>query len=167
MKIRTDFVSNSSSCSFVIEDPKDAISLFNRCFGDSNDIPYCFADALECSLHGKKESLEKIKDFVGYGQMSDLYDGSHEYELYDISLQSILCIPMNLLEDVSSIHISTDSYHEGNVMFLKLLKAFFDNAGIKTNDDGDFSCGLNDDDFMVKLIKKIFNERKNENEDKI
>ena len=168
MKMRTSFVSNSSSCSFIVDSPKDAIMLFKREFKKCiSSIPYSLDD-IDFILHGSKEVLERIHNAIEYGSMSSLYDSVGEHELSGISLHGVLNIPAKLLSKVTSIVISAEDYRDNDVMFIRLLRAFFTKNGIKTEDCGDTSSGLDRDNFILELMRKALvddsiGEKKNEN----
>ena len=106
MKTRTDFVSNSSTCSFIVYDAKTAVKVFKDeiCSDyDNSNMPYGIDD-VKFTLNGKKKTLEKIRDFVDYGMVSSYpSDDGNIYALHGLSLHSILSIPMKMLDGVESI----------------------------------------------------------------
>ena len=170
MKTRLDFVSNSSSCSFMVSNPRDAIALFKREFKKCiSSLPYEFDD-IDFALHGSKDDLEKIQRAIEYGTVCSLYDNDNNYELYGISLHGVLNIPVKLLGKVTSMSISAEDYKDGHVMFIRLLRAFFSKNGIKTEDCGDTSSGIDGDDFMLELMRKALvndNIGEKKDEDKV
>ena len=75
MKARVDFVSNSSSCSFVVtSSPKDAVKVFNKEFGKTVAWPYD-VEGIDVTLTGTKAALDKVKSVVECGTVSKAYDG--------------------------------------------------------------------------------------------
>lgn len=170
MKMRGGFVSNSSSCSFMVSNPRDAIVLFKLEFKKCiSSLPYEFDD-IDFALHGGKDDLEKICNAIEYGNISSLYDNNSEHELYGISLHGILNIPAKLLRKATSMVVSSEDYKDKNVIFIRLLRAFFTKNGIKTEDCGDTSSGIDGDDFMLELMRKALandNIGEKKDEDKV
>ena len=58
MKTRTDFVSNSSSCSFVIRDVKGALAAI-KTFGTDGFVP-CEIDDLIMRIYAKRSVLSDL-----------------------------------------------------------------------------------------------------------
>lgn len=161
MKTRSDYVSNSSSCSFIINNPKDAVLLFKKEFKKALDsIPYDIDANIDFILHGNKEILEKIKDAIEYGSLSDLYDGSGRWSLSELSLRGVLSAPNSLWKGVDELFVSTDGYKDISVMFIRLLRAFFENNGIDVEDCGDIASDIDGDDFMLELMRKALEKSK-------
>ena len=168
MKICTDFISNSSSCSFIVYDAKSAIKLFKKEFGNKYDyrnIPYGIDD-VKFSLLGDKKAIEKIKDFVEYGEVSstqyddsDLYEHHKLYRISGLSLEAIMTIPAKMWNKVKSIDVDADDMVTGNVIFVKLLREFFNSHGLKTENTGDKWCGLDNDDLLSKMICNVIHSR--------
>lgn len=156
MKIRIGFVSNSSSCSFIVDDAKSAIMEFKREFGkkyDYKNMPYSIED-INLFLRGKKKPLEKIKEFLECdNNIERSYDDS--YTLYGLTLYGIMSIPTKLLKHIDSLGIEADNLNDGNVMIVRLLREFFKQHSFNTKDAGDTWSGLDGDDFMSKLLCKV------------
>ena len=103
-------------------------------------------------LYGTYDGLEKIKTALGYGDLNKAYD--EMFSLSEISLQGLIEVPMKLWKNVWSMDILCEDHKDGDVMFVRLLRQFFDKNGIKTKDDGDCDSGIDNNDFMSALMKK-------------
>lgn len=158
MKTRNGFVSNSSSCSFIVHDAKAAMNAFKSEFGKKynyKDMPYGIEDII-FYLHGKKNALEKIKNYVECSNtIMDSYHSDDETHMLELSLCTLMSIPAKMLKGVTSIEVSADDCNHGNVMIVRLLRAFFDGCLLTTEDTGDKWSGLDEDDFTSKLLNKV------------
>lgn len=160
MKTRHGFVSNSSSCSFIVDDAKSAMMAFKREFGkkyDYSTMPYGIED-IKFSLIGKKQALENIKDAIEYGSIEKRYgaeDDVDEYELYGLNLWTVVSISTKQWKGIKSMMIDADDLNSSNVMVVRLLREFFKQHGFNTKDTGDKWSGLDGDDFMSKLLSKV------------
>ena len=167
MKIRNDFVSNSSSCSFIIEDVKKAAKLFSDAFSNM-DIPYNYYSKISVSLAAKnrwyKEIEESLTGSSDYSNTwSDYRDGSiHVKDPEDVGFDRIH-IDLNILaeankhldkyEKTNKICFECDDYDTLGVDMLKQLYQFFKRNGCRPNDEDteiDFN-NLKSDDFLTKL----------------
>ena len=160
-KIRFDFVSNSSSCSFIVDDAKSAMEAFKKEFGqnyDCSNMP-CGIECIDFSLIGKRPALEKIKEAIEYGSIEELYDDDDLYELCGLNLCTMLSISTKQLKDVKSIRIEADDFNSSNVMVVALLREFFKLRDFRTEDTGDKLIRLDGDDFMSKLLNAVFSSK--------
>ena len=169
MKIRNGFISNSSSCSFIVHDAKSAMKAFKKEFGkkyDYRNVPYGIED-IDFFLRGDRKILEKVKDFFGFGEVSSAYEGNDMYELHGLSLEALMRIPSKNLSNVKSIGVSADDLVTGNVVFVRLLREFFEREGLYTENCGDKWSTLDNDDLISRMIYKLMHIEHNgdKNED--
>lgn len=154
MKTRLDFVSNSSSCSFIVNDVDKAMSILNDEFKQfTSSMPYCIYN-IEFVIYGTEDVLDAIKQFHDDGHIYKTYSEQEPYVLKGLNLMSIMNTPKKLLEGVSKMLITAEDYKESATMIVRLLRALFDKRGISTKDTGDVSSGLDEDNFMLELMKK-------------
>lgn len=167
MKIRNDYVSNSSSCSFIIEDVAKAAKLFSDAFSGI-DIPYDYDSTIDVSLAAKnkwyKEIEESLTGSSDYSNTwSDYRDGSiHVKDPEDIGWNRIRVSLSTLAkaneyldkyEKTNEIRFECDDYDVLGVDVLKQLYHFFKRNGCKPNDEDtemDFNH-LKASNFLTKL----------------
>lgn len=154
MKMRFDFVSNSSSCSFFVSDCKAAVKVFNAYIKSNDQYPLCL-DNTTFTLNGPEDALKKIAKEIqtSESRISPCYDGW--YELPDLNFPQVAYLKLSLLKHVR-LYVSADKYDESNTLFVRLLYALLKSSGIDIDNTGEFSLDLNDDDsFLMRLFKDV------------
>ena len=154
MKLRTDFVSNSSSCSFFVHDAKAAVKVLRQ-LNKKNDYCLCFDDT-PFTLNGSENALVQISKELGISKdrLASTYTGN--YEIHDLSFPQVMSLKLSLLKDVQ-IYVSYHDYNEGNRLFVKLLAMILHNEGIEVEDVGDVGLDVKmDDSFLSRMIRKAF-----------
>ena len=159
MKTRTDFVSNSSSCSFVINDIKKTVQCLKSINGDGY-IPSEF-DELNLRIYAKRSVLKELLDALD--QEPSYYDNFtrdlYIEDSYDFTLSQLENIPDELLQKISSIYITCDDYEQDKVMYLSVLYMFLKNEGVDvdcSDSERDLMFQEGDTSFLGKLLKKAF-----------
>ena len=159
MKTRTDFVSNSSSCSFVINDIKKTVQCLKSINGDGY-IPSEF-DELNLRIYAKRSVLKELLDALD--QEPSYYDNfTRDLDIedsYDFTLSQLENIPDELLQKISSIYITCDDYEQDKVMYLSVLYMFLKNEGVDvdcSDSERDLMFQEGDTSFLGKLLKKAF-----------
>lgn len=159
MKTRTDFVSNSSSCSFVINDVKKTVACLKSINGDGY-IP-SELDELDLRIYAKRSVLKELLDALDREpSYYDNFTGDLDIEdSYDFTLSQLENIPDELLQKISSIYITCDDYEQDKVMYLSVLYMFLKNEGVDVdcNDsEQELMFQEGDTSFLGKLLKKAF-----------
>lgn len=155
MKIRNDYVSNSSSCSFVINDP---IAFKNKALEWSRNCAYELDHLTMYAMckSGDKSFFQRTWEDDGWD-----YDGTCRFS---INVDDFMSLDDETLEKIVSIEFMCDDYDQGNVFLLSVLKKALENSGIPVDSsDSEHSLLLEDDsdssshEFMANICKAAFN----------
>lgn len=96
MKTRTDFVSNSSSCSFVIRDVKGALTAI-KTLGTDGFVPYELDD-LSLRIYAKRSVLRDLITALDQPmEYDDFSQNLDDVDSYDFSLSMLESIPDSLI----------------------------------------------------------------------
>lgn len=158
MKTRADFVSNSSSCSFVIRDVKGALAAI-KTLGTDGFVP-SELDDLTLRIYAKRSvlcdfimSLDKPLEYDDFSQHLDDIDS------YDFSLSMLESIPDNLLQKIDYVYLRCDDYEHEKVLYLSVLYMFLKNEKVDVDAiDSERPLMFQDcdDSFLGKLMKRAF-----------
>lgn len=183
MKTREDFVSNSSSCSFIIANDggrvKDAVTVFHETFSNC-EIPYEVEDALRmsCSVKNKwfrevEEELHGESQYEPYygdwrtGQMKKKDPEEVSWNTIELTASSFekLAERQDLADKIDSISFSCEDSSMTGMVFLRLFYAFFERNGCMpdaTGTEHSFLRDVSEDDFLYKLTTTCSEKRQDE-----
>lgn len=175
MKIRTDFVSNSSSCSFIIENINKMFSIL-KAFEDI-EIPYSFEDELSIRISVKYKNYKKLKNIIS--SENDEYDYLNEIDehleecikkypddIYQCGIYTNLNQLINLCcknneeikELIENIDFSSENYGYG-LINLKLLYNFFEKNNCNPNDkDSELPFNNDRNSTFIKMLNSVIKE---------
>lgn len=154
MKKRIDFVSNSSSCSFVINDPmmfKDVTLKWTKCgVHDLNHLSMY----LICKLEDKSLFPENWSS-EGWS-----YDGEYRFS---VSFDDFMSLPDDTVSKLTSIEFMCDDFDTCNVLMLSVLKKALENNKVPVDSsNSEHPLLLEDEDnydgnkFLNVLCKEAF-----------
>lgn len=147
MKIRSDYVSNSSSASFVVEGKDSAIKFYE----DFKDV----IDMGSMPKHPSAFVIIKSKDDEYFDDSKDFMDFVDDVNSGEASWDDVLKICFD----------SPDEDSDG-IAYLSFLYVYFTRLGFNVNDEDsqrDFLGSGANDEFLDRIVKKIgeANEGKN------
>lgn len=177
MKTRLDFVSNSSSSSFVVNDFNKFIDAFSVDFAGI-DFDWQFEEKVTVHFSCKERdaaALEKYFNDVDYiyKPYGD-WDYDHkwkielddEHEFWGVSLSKLIDCDKDILSKIDSkIVISTSEENdEFGKMMLRLLMKYCKHKGIDVDDsESEVSFNGEEDDFFTRLFNVTVEENKKDN----
>lgn len=148
MKVRSDFVSNSSSCSFVLKSPFEACKqLQSECRDSLSQSIWSDVDNIEIYLHGDKQHLEDLKKLLGFESESIYSDFNGQFEVCILSTTFFSAL-LDMYDDghkdiadafskMTSVSFSVDDYNRAGVRLLSLLYKYFkQNCNADVSKDG-------------------------------
>lgn len=145
MKIRTDYVSNSSSSSFIVRD-SNAVKMFYEDFKESMNeyepMGETMCVRIKTKEHANSYDSMNYDDFV-----KSIEDGSLKFE------------------DVEYIYFDCDDWDATGMMYLNFLYKYFEKFGFHPDDsdsERDFRSRVNDT-FLGKILDRL--QPKNESTD--
>ena len=166
MKERHDFVSNSSSCSFVINDSVKFKHAINDLNGNAYDL-----EGIEAYVECKPEHKDYFKskeDLMRYDPWE--YDGICRFSA---SIYGILDMNDDELKMIDMIELQCDDFEAGHVFLLSLLKKALENMGVPVNsENSEHPLILEDEDdydgnnFLRNVCFKAFMSEPNAKKDK-
>lgn len=158
MKIRNDYVSNSSSSSFVVEtNASDAAKMFISDFGEF--LKDAWNDPLGETMHIGYKLKSKKSDWFDYSspnvfcfavEMKDKDDNEdEEQEKID-------------LDDIEEIQFECDDYDNAAMMYLRFLYKYFEKLGFKPDDSNSEQDFRKEGDscLLGKLLDRINGDSK-------
>lgn len=158
MKTRFDFVSNSSSCSFVVKDP---LKFKQKMCEWTLDNGFFDMRGISTYVSCDNKLKDAFKDKEEKTTYSCEYDGKYRFYM---ELEKICSLSDEELSKIDSIELICDNFEQYDVFVLSILKIALEKSGISvTSENSDHPLLLEDKDnidgnqFIRNICKAAFN----------
>ena len=172
-KVRLDFVSNSSSSSFVVSNAKKFIENFSTDFKDIS-LPWELDEKISVTLKCLERDATPVEKYFSdvdyvYKPYSE-YDIDHKWKteldddhyIYGARLSQLLECPKDILEKIDKdiVIVTSEENDEFGKMILRLLMNYCKMRKLKTSIDDSEIDFTDQEDFFNKVFELVMNRRK-------
>lgn len=168
MKIRTDFVSNSSSCSFIVEATENMLAK-HKIF-ENIDIPYTFSDEVRVYIRFKYSNFKAIFDILHKYDYVDscLYKDEKSYiEKYpddtayiELTFEKFLSIAVSddfseLRKLLIEVEFMSEDYGDGPYQLARLFNFYAINGCDPDKEDSEHEFPIDEDCDFYNILNKV------------
>lgn len=156
MKVRMDFISNSSSCSFIVEEPKQFVKFILAEF-DVDSLSEEL-DKISMRIYANESSKDIFMKIVD--NVENAFYWNNEVSAY-VTFNELASFDDDFLDCITHIEFECDNYDNEEVAKLSILKRALKNASIKVGGSSEHDLLFEDENDdkpspMMKLCALAF-----------
>lgn len=154
MKTRNDFVSNSSSCSFIITDVKKFLNVVTQQFLKSEFLyEYEFANVFVKLNAVDEDAFKKYARTNQFGSLIGVHSDGFCYAT--LSISDLFKMSEDELSKIISIELESYDFETASLLKLSLLKKFCDKFNISASSESSDHSLMFEDKEDITIIDKM------------